>query len=96
MATWKDLSNFTWKEVEKMELTYAELNALPLEKLVVIAQEKLDRFKAAVPAESKEKTAPLIRVLESIMLAVTANLATDLLKTVEWKQLLINVINFLS
>lgn len=96
MATWKDLSNFTWKEVQKMELTYAELNALPLEKLVVIAQEKLDRFKAAVPAESKEKTAPLIRVLESIMLAVTANLATDAIKSVEWKQLLINVINFLS
>lgn len=79
-----------------MGLTYDDLNALSLEELVVIAQEKLDRFKAAVPAESKEKTSSLIRVLESIMLAVTANLATDAIKSVEWKQLLINVINFLS
>lgn len=96
MATWKDLSNFTWDEPAKMGLTYDDLNALSLEELVVIAQEKLDRFKVAVPAKPNKKTSLLICVLESMVVAITANLATDAIKSVEWKQLLINVINFLS
>ena len=96
MATWKDLSNFTWDEPAKMGLTYDDLNALSLEELVVIAQEKLDRFKAAVPAKPNKKTSLLICVLESMVVAITANLATDAIKSAEWKQLLINVINFLS
>ena len=96
MATWKDLSNFTWDEAAKMELTYSDLNALSLEELVVIAQEKLDRFKAAVPAKPNKKTSLLICVLESMVVAITANLATDAIKSVECNKLLINIINFLS
>lgn len=95
MATWKDLSNFTYGELREMQLTYQDLRELSMPELLNIAQKKLERFKI-----SKRQDTPvslhIISVLEAAFAGVAANLATDMVRSVEWKQLLLSSIELLN
>ena len=95
MATWKDLSNFTYGELREMQLTYQDLRELSMPELLNIAQKKLERFK-----DSKMQDSPvsshIISVLEAAFAGVAANLATDMVRSVEWKRLLLSSIELLN
>lgn len=47
MATWKELSNFTYGKLKEMQLKNRDLKELSLSELLSIAQKKLDRFKTS-------------------------------------------------
>ena len=46
MATWDDVKKYTWGEIKDMELTWGDLRELSAEQLMVIAKQKIDRFKS--------------------------------------------------
>lgn len=46
MATWGELSNFTWDELADMELTWGEIESLSFEQLLERAERYLPRFKS--------------------------------------------------
>ena len=95
MATYDELSKFTYGELSRMRLTNGDLCNKSLQELLEIAQEKVERFQSF--SEEKQgvwsKVSPL---LQAIIVGVSANLTTDLIKSVDWKNLLIETLKFLD
>lgn len=48
MATWRDISMFTWGELLEMGLTWRDVKDLTLAQLIQIAQKRLKRFQVQV------------------------------------------------
>lgn len=95
MATWKELSNFTYGELKEMQLKNRDLKELSLPELLSIAQKKLDRFKTS-PEKTTSLSPHVISVLEAAFAGIAANLATDMIRSVEWKNLLLSAIELLD
>lgn len=95
MATWKELSNFTYGEFKEMQLKNRDLKELSLPELLSIAQKKLDRFKTS-PEKATFLSPHVISVLEAAFAGIAANLATDMIRSVEWKNLLLSAIELLD
>lgn len=95
MATWEELSQFKWGELQEMQLTYNDLRAKPIEELLSIAQKKLDRFKK-LPSEKQGALLKAVPLMETIIATVSANLLTDAVRTVDWKELILQIIELLQ
>lgn len=78
-----------------MRLTHADLKEMPIEEIVVIAREKLDRFKA-LPSEKQGPWKKAIPLLEAIFTGVAANLTTDLIQSADWDKLFREAFDFLN
>jgi len=67
--TWDDLSQFTWGELEQMELTWRDLEKLSTQELIALAQQKLERIQQLPPDTAiPPKMIPMLRQLQNEIL----------------------------
>ncbi len=95
----------TWGELEKMQLTWAEIDQLGLTweqwhnitsaELLTIARSQLERFQEN-PKISQDQLQKIMPIIQGLVINVASNLTSDALKSVEWNNLLKQVVAFLS
>ena len=95
MATWGEVSNFTWGELADMELTWDDLREVSFPELLSIAHKKLDSFKS-LPPEKQGRMMDVVPLLETILAGVAANLISDMVLSADWKELLMEAIKLLN
>jgi len=94
-VTYGELSNFTWGELREMRLTFGDLEKLDYADLLSLAQKKLERFKQS-PQEKQALWEPAMPMVEAIIAGTASNLLSDAIQNIDWKSLLIHVVNFLD
>ena len=95
MATWEELKQFKYGELQDMQLTYDDLRVKTIDELLSIAQEKLDRFKK-LPPEKQGTLSKAVPLMETVIATVFANLLTDAVRAVDWKELILQIIELLQ
>ncbi|MEG1152311.1 MAG: hypothetical protein RSD67_05515 [Oscillospiraceae bacterium] len=95
MATYNDLSNFTYDEIEQMELTYSQLSSLSLDELIKIANEKLENVNLT-DEKSNKNFALLKPFFSQLLFCLTKDVIHDAIKSVDWSKVLPELIIYLS
>lgn len=91
MATWGELSKFTWGDLRAAHYTWDELNRMSYDELMQIAQTRLEHFLPKTESESKLKT-----FLSSLLLKITEDVAASAIKSVDWLDVLRKVVDFIQ
>lgn len=91
MATWGEVSKFKHGELEKMHLTWGDLQQMSFDELMKLAQLRLDQFQ---PKTEKEHI--LKSTFQMLLVKIASEIALSIAKEVDWLDVLRGIVQFFS
>lgn len=91
MATWEDISKFRCDDLASLNLTWDDLNQLSFEQLLTLAEIRVKKIHPKT-----EKDTAIKELLLSVIAQISASLALDAIKSVNWSNVLKSIIQFVQ